>query len=240
MVNLNPLPDLLNEAPANDVTCETRSSEPEANPAGSIVYIVDDDTGICEAFRSLFESTGLRARTFTSGEAFLASDMPDVPSCLLLDVRLRGLGGFAMQSKMRAQGIAVPVIFITGHGDVAMSVRAMKAGAFDFLVKPCREQTLIEAVQGALDLDEKRIQSRRSLQGLVSLYDSLSTRQREVMNLLVQGLSTREIASRLNLCIDTVKLNRKDLMIKMEAPTLVHLVRIVIRMARGQAVQGDG
>jgi FixJ family two-component response regulator len=239
MVNPYPLPVLLGGAPVNEISRETHLPEPEANAMAGIVYIVDDDADIGEAFRLLFESTGFLARTFPSGEAFLASDIPDMPSCLLLDVRLRGLGGFAMHSQMRARGIVMPVIFITGYGDVAMSVRAMKAGAFDFLVKPCREQTLIEAAHGALTLDKKRIQLRRSQQQLVSRHDSLSKRQQEVMNLLVQGLSTRDIASKLNLCIDTVKLHRKEVMKKMGAPTLVHLVRMVILLTRGQRPQGD-
>jgi len=232
MANLQSSPAHWDEAPVSDSSCQTHSPEPEANRARRIVYIVDDDLGICEACRALFESAGFQARTFLSGEAFLASDMPTVPSCLLLDVQLRGLSGFAVQSQMREQGIGIPVIFVTGHEDVAMSVRAMKAGAFDFLVKPCREQMLIDAVNAALDSDERRIRAERPLRKLAPSYESLSACQREVMNLLVQGLSTREIASRLDLRINTVKLRRRELMKKMGTPTLVQLIVKFARLTR--------
>jgi FixJ family two-component response regulator len=230
MVDFGSIPNFFGWQRDDSRPQKTLFSKLTGNKANGIVYIVDDDTGVCDAFRSLFESSGLQARTFVSGPDFLVSDMPSVPSCLLLDVHLRGPGGFVVQAEMRARGIAMPVIFMSGHGDVAMSVKAMKAGAFDFLEKPCSERALVESVTQALDADSERLFAQRSLQKLQSLYCSLTARQSEVMHLIVQGLTTREIASRLSLSKVTVRNHRKEMMTRMQAPTLANLIRKSIRL----------
>ena len=218
---------------------ETVSRGSESNDSSGIVYVIDDDSPICEAVESLFRSVGLQAKTYSHAVDFLTSNMPDRPSCLLLDVRLRGPSGFVVQSQMRERQIHIPIIFMTAHGDVAMSVKAMKAGAFDFLTKPVRDQELLDVVAEALKVDEKRLRYQRSLAALRNHYDSLTPRQREVMTLVVSGLMNKQIASQMCLSEITVKIYRREAMKKMGATTVADLVRKAVQLGIQEPAPDD-
>jgi FixJ family two-component response regulator len=218
---------------------ETVSRGSAINDSSGIVYVIDDDSPICEAVESLFRSVGIHAKTYSRAVDFLTSDMPDTPSCLLLDVRLRGPSGFVVQSQMRERQIHIPIIFMTAHGDVAMSVKAMKAGAFDFLTKPVRDQELLDVVTEALKVDEKRLRYERSLAALRHQYDSLTPRQREVMALVVSGLMNKQIASQMCLSEITVKIYRREAMKKMGATTVADLVRKAVQLGIQEPAQDD-
>jgi FixJ family two-component response regulator len=218
---------------------ETASHGSAINDSSGIVYVIDDDSPICEAVESLFRSVGIHARTYSRAEDFLTSDMPDTPSCLLLDVRLRGPSGFVVQSQMRERQIHIPIIFMTAHGDVTMSVKAMKAGAFDFLTKPVRDQELLDVVSEALKVDEKRLRYERSLAALRRQYDALTPRQREVMALVVSGLMNKQIASQMGLSEITVKIYRREAMKKMGATTVADLVRKAVQLGIQEPAPDD-
>ncbi|APR39570.1 response regulator transcription factor [Paraburkholderia sp. SOS3] len=218
---------------------DTASRGSASNDSSGIVYVIDDDSPICQAVESLFRSVGIHAKTFSSAVDFLTSEMPDTPSCLLLDVRLRGPSGFVVQSQMRERHIHIPIIFMTAHGDVAMSVKAMKAGAFDFLTKPIRDQELLDVVAEALKVDEKRLRYQRSLAALRYQYDSLTPRQREVMTLVVSGLMNKQIASQMCLSEITVKIYRREAMKKMGAATVADLVRKAVQLGIQDPVPDD-
>jgi FixJ family two-component response regulator len=218
---------------------ETDSRGSATNDSSGIVYVIDDDSPICEAVESLFRSVGIHAKTYSHAVDFLTSDLPDTPSCLLLDVRLRGPSGFVVQSQMRERQIHIPIIFMTAHGDVAMSVKAMKAGAFDFLTKPVRDQELLDVVTEALKVDEKRLRYERSLTTLRHQYDSLTPRQREVMALVVNGLMNKQIASQMCLSEITVKIYRREAMKKMGATTVADLVRKAVQLGIQDPVPDD-
>jgi FixJ family two-component response regulator len=195
-----------------------------------IVYVVDDDDAMRDAISSLIRSLGFATRTFSRGRDFLESDRPEKPSCLILDVRLLGSSGFAVQNEMRNLKIEMPVIFMTAHGDVAMSVKAMKAGAFDFLAKPFNEQEIADAITEAIRIDRQRLRAQRFLSGMRSRLLSLTPRQRDVMMLMVEGLVTKQIAVRLNISEITVKLHRREVMSKMEAHSLGDLIIKVFQL----------
>jgi FixJ family two-component response regulator len=188
------------------------------------VYVIDDDSAIRDALLSLIGSVGWHVAAYPYGHDFLVSERPEHPSCLLLDVRLRGLSGFSVLDEMRKRKIGMPVIFMTAHGDVEMSVRAMKEGAFDFLLKPFREQELIDSVGHALRIDRRRLAAQRSLSETQRLFDTLTPRQRDVMALIVDGLVTKQIAARLNISEITIKIHRKEVMAKMQARSIAELV----------------
>jgi FixJ family two-component response regulator len=209
---------------------DTASRGSASHDSSGIVYVVDDDSPVCEAIESLFRSVGIHARTYARAVDFLTSDLPDTPSCLLLDVRLKGPSGFVVQSQMRERQIHIPIIFMTAHGDVTMSVKAMKAGTFDFLTKPVRDQELLDVVAEALKVDEKRLRYERSLAALRYQYDSLTPRQREVMALVVSGLMNKQIASQMCLSEITVKIYRREAMKKMGATTVADLVRKAVQL----------
>ena len=209
---------------------DTASRGSASHDSSGIVYVVDDDSPVCEAIESLFRSVGIHARTYARAVDFLTSALPDTPSCLLLDVRLKGPSGFVVQSQMRERQIHIPIIFMTAHGDVTMSVKAMKAGAFDFLTKPVRDQELLDVVAEALKVDEKRLRYERSLAALRYQYDSLTPRQREVMALVVSGLMNKQIASQMCLSEITVKIYRREAMKKMGATTVADLVRKAVQL----------
>jgi FixJ family two-component response regulator len=209
---------------------DTTSRSSAINESSGTVYVIDDESPICEAMESLFRSVGIHARTYSHATDFLTGDMPDTPSCLLLDVRLKGPSGFVVQNQMRERQIQIPIIFMTAHGDVAMSVKAMKAGAFDFLTKPVRDQELLDVVSEALKTDEKRLRFERSLATLRHQYDSLTPRQREVMALVVSGLMNKQIASQMCLSEITVKIYRREAMKKMGATTVADLVRKAVQL----------
>ena len=199
-----------------------------------IVYIVDDDQWVRDGLQALIESIGLRALTFASTMEFLRDKLPDVPSCLVLDIRLPGLSGLDFQAELTAAHIGVPIIFITGHGDVSMSVRAMKAGAIEFLTKPVREQDLLDAVNAAIKRDITRRDCERKTQNLRARYVALSPREREIMALLVTGLMNKQAAAEVGISEVTVKVHRHNLMKKLGLRTLPELVRLADLLGASQ------
>lgn len=189
-----------------------------------IAYVVDDDCLIREMLSDLLQSVGLRVRLFESAQELLQSELEDSPRCLVLDIRLPGLGGFDLQAELAKSNIKIPIIFVTGHGDISMSVRAMKAGAVDFLTKPFHEQELLDAVTTALKRDRKRCKEERSKSDLQDRFASLSDRERQIMALVTGGLMNKQIASKIGIAQQTVKIHRGNLMRKMRAKSLADLV----------------
>ena len=198
-----------------------------------IVYIVDDDPPMRETLSSLLRSIGLRVRLFESAPELLQSELEDVPSCLVLDIRLPGLGGFDLQAELARENIHIPIVFLTGHGDIQMSVRAMKAGAVDFLTKPFRDQDLIDAVSTALDRDQKRRQYEISVSDIQARFESLTAREQQVMTFVTAGLLNKQIAAEMRLAEATVKLHRGNVLRKMGARSLAHLVRMAETLGLG-------
>lgn len=198
-----------------------------ANSAAPMIYIVDDDEALRGALGSLLRSVGMQVQAFASAAAFLQRVAIDAPSCLLLDVRLQGISGLDFQAELLKSGSTMPVILMTGHGDIPMSVRAMKAGAVDFLTKPFREQDLLDAVGVALDKDRKSRESRQATSGLAARYASLTPRESEVMKLAASGLLNKQIAGQLGTSEITVKIHRGNAMKKMQAKSFADLVRMV-------------
>ena len=194
--------------------------------ADAIVFVIDDDAAIREALESLVRSVGLQVETFRSPREFLKMQLPQVASCLVLDVRLPGVSGLDFHRQLAEAKIHIPVIFITGHGDIPMSVRAMKAGAVDFLTKPFRDQDMLDAVTVALERDRHRRQSEGEISDLRALFASLTAREREVMTLVTAGLMNKQIAGKIGLSEITVKIHRGHAMRKMKARSLADLVRM--------------
>ena len=191
-----------------------------------IVFLVDDDQDFRDSLASLFDSIGLKVRTFSSAAEFLRSKLPDAVSCLVLDIRLPSLSGLDLQAELAKAGISIPIIFMTGHGDIPMTVKAMKAGAVDFLPKPFREQDMLDAVRSALERDRKRRETERRLAVLRSRLQALTPREREVMTLVTAGLMNKQIAGKLDVNVVTVKTHRGQVMRKMGARSLADLVKI--------------
>ncbi|HKR12359.1 MAG TPA: response regulator transcription factor [Pyrinomonadaceae bacterium] len=192
----------------------------------SIVYVIDDDPSIREAIKSLIRSVGMHVETLASAQEFMSSRRPDAASCLVLDVRMPGLSGLDLQRDLVDAGIRIPIIFITGHGDIPMSVRAMKAGAVEFLTKPFRDQDLLDAIAQALDRDREVRKQQADMAELRERHERLTPREREVMELVVAGLLNKQIAMRLGISEVTVKLHRHQVMEKMKADSLAELVRM--------------
>lgn len=190
------------------------------------VFVVDDDASLRESLKDLLQSVGLRAEAFASAQEFLRSKRPDAPSCLVLDVRLKGLSGLDLQKRLVEGDVDIPIIFITGHGDVPMAVQAMKAGAVEFLRKPFRDQDLLDAVQQALERDRKGRELRAEIAELRKRFDSLTPREREVMALVAAGLLNKQVAGELGTSEASVKVHRQHVMEKIGADSLAELVRM--------------
>jgi FixJ family two-component response regulator len=191
-----------------------------------VVFIIDDDVSLCEALASLFRSVGLHAQVFGSAPEFLQSKLPDGPSCLVLDVRLPGLSGLDFQSELAKADIQIPIVFMTGHGDIPMTVRAMKAGAVEFLPKPFRDQDMLDAVQTGLERDRARRRSANDSSKLKASFDSLTPREQEIMGFVTAGLMNKQIAGEIGVSEITVKVHRGNVMRKMGAKSLAELVRM--------------
>jgi RNA polymerase sigma factor (sigma-70 family) len=194
---------------------------------GSVVFVVDDDRSVRSSLKLLISSVGLQVESFESADTFLQRKPPDAPSCLVLDVRLRGLSGLDFQGELAARNIHIPIVFITGHGDIPMSVRAMKAGAIEFLTKPFRDQDLLDAVRIALEQDRARREQERDLTDLQQRFDSLTPREQEVISMVVSGMLNKQIAGELGTAENTVKVHRSRAMEKMNAQSFADLVRMI-------------
>ena len=197
---------------------------------GPLVIIIDDDADTRDALRGLLETVKLRAVTFASATEFMASKRPDGPCCIVLDVRLPGLGGLEFQRRLTQENIPIPVIFITGHADVPMSVRAMKAGAVEFLSKPINEQEFLDAVQTALERDSLRLEAEREVAELRARHRSLTAREQQIMTSLVAGKVNKQIAAELAISEVTVRLHRLQVMRKMQVGSLAQLIRAADRI----------
>ena len=205
-----------------------RSAPPRSTTSAeeAIVFVVDDDASVREALSSLFRSVGLQVETFGSAHEFLQSKLPNAPSCLILDIRLPRLSGLDFQAELAKADIRIPIIFMTGHGDIPMTVRAMKAGAVDFLTKPFRDQDMLDAVTAAIERDRNSRGEAKALSDLQALFATLTPRERQVMTLVTAGLMNKQIAAEIGLAEITVKIHRGHIMRKMGAKSLPDLVRM--------------
>ena len=223
------------------MTERPKSSHEPAKKKEPIVFVIDDDASMRRALTNLFQSVGLGVEVFGSAPEMLQSKLPDVPGCLVLDIRLPGLSGLDFQTELAKSNIHIPIIFMTGHGDIPMTVRAMKGGAVDFLTKPFRDQDMLDAVLTAIERDRNRREAEAVVANLKGLFETLTSREREVMALVASGLMNKQIAAELGLAEITVKIHRGHIMKKMGARSLADLVRkaemLGIRHAKPSGVQ---
>jgi RNA polymerase sigma factor (sigma-70 family) len=192
-----------------------------------VIFVVDDDPSVRSSLKFLLSTVGLQAETFDSADSFLHKKSPDIPSCLVLDVRLPGLSGLDFQRELAARNICIPIVFLTGHGDIPMSVRAMKAGAVEFLTKPFRDQDLLDAVRIALDRDRARREQEKEMADIQRRFDSLTSREQEVVSMVVAGMLNKQIAAELGTAESTVKVQRSRAIEKMQAASLAELIRMI-------------
>jgi FixJ family two-component response regulator len=218
------------------VTERARSLHEPASATEPIVFIIDDDVAVRTTLSSLFRSVGMRVELFSSAREFTRTKTPDVASCLVLDIRLPVVSGLDLQAELAEADIRVPIIFMTGHGDIPMSVKAMKAGAIDFLTKPFRDQDILDAVTKAIERDQKRLDSEKGVSELRIRFEALTSREHEVMKLVVAGLMNKQIAAELGISEITVKVHRGHMMKKMKARSLLDLMEIadVLGMPRAK------
>jgi RNA polymerase sigma factor (sigma-70 family) len=200
--------------------------------AAPVVFVVDDDPSVRSSLKFLLSTVGLQVESFDSADTFLRKNPQDAPSCLVLDVRLPGLSGLDFQRELAARKIYIPIVFLTGHGDIPMSVRAMKAGAVEFLTKPFRDQDLLDAVRIALERDRARREEEKEVMILQRRFDSLTSREREVLSMVVSGMLNKQIADQLGTAESTVKVQRSRALEKMHAESLVDLIRMIEKLKR--------
>ena len=208
---------------------------PELREPKAVIAIVDDDPSVQRGLQRLIRSAGWKAETFASAQEFLARSQAESPNCVLLDLQLPGLSGLDLQKRMVEVGLEIPIVFLTGHGDIPASVQAMKAGAVQFLTKPVDEQELLQAIEEAVERDRRTRQQQVEMSELRDRYESLTAREQEVMQLVISGMLNKQIAAELNITEDTVKFHRGHIMRKMRADSLADLVR----MAKNLAIPSD-
>ncbi len=239
---MNERPKPSSDAPGATEPGKEAVKPPAEQPSGEpIVFVIDDDISMRRALTNLFESVGLKVEAFGSAPELMKAKLPEVPSCLVLDIRLPGLSGLDLQTELAKANVHLPIIFITGHGDIPMTVRAMKGGAVDFLTKPFRDQDLLDAVRTAIERDRKRREVEKTVSSLQALFETLSPREREVLALVASGLMNKQIAAELRLAEITVKIYRGHIMRKMHAKSLAELIRMTealgIRPQKASGVQ---